>query len=362
MARHEIDGTEHSLGTNWPGGHYLTANVPFFANALTLFAGRRAYARLDKDQRAALRKAAEQTVARAVAHPPPEGALVRRYCDGGRVVAARRDDLVALARAARPVYAGLDREPQTKALIAAIRELKAKTAVPPMAAAPRCAPEASTTHGPEVPVSTLNGTYRQRLTKAGAVAAGLPDDPDIGHVNQITLRDGKWIRGPAGAAGRSGAGGTYEIRGDRIIFDWPAQRTGSRSPSSAAPAAISTSSPSCRWIAATASTGPAGSGGASAHRWATSLDAKLSARDRRTAARRAHACRLPAGCRHAASRRAPRAGRPARAGPCRLRLVPLFQGGAACNRSHGNRDASGVASGLCARERRARLAAGTVAR
>ena len=40
MARHAIDGTERSLGSAWPGGRYLTANITFFPKALTLFAGR----------------------------------------------------------------------------------------------------------------------------------------------------------------------------------------------------------------------------------------------------------------------------------------------------------------------------------
>ena len=45
IARGEIDGTEHWLGGTWPGGHYLTANVSFFARALTLSpAGARASA------------------------------------------------------------------------------------------------------------------------------------------------------------------------------------------------------------------------------------------------------------------------------------------------------------------------------
>ena len=229
MAGGEIDGTEHSLGGTWPGGHYLTANIAFFARAFTLFAGRSAYDRLDDDQRAAVRKAASQTVARVVAHPPPESALVRRYCEGGRVVSASRDDLAALTRAAQPVYGELERAAHTRALIDAIRELKAKTPVAPMAAPPfDCAHEPPPTHGREVSRSTLNGTYRQRLTKAGAVAAGVPDDPDIGHVNQITLRDGKWLRAKVGAPDAGGAhrgSGRYKIIGNRIVFAWPAEAT-----------------------------------------------------------------------------------------------------------------------------------------
>jgi hypothetical protein len=74
--------------------------------------------------------------------------------------------------------------------------------------------KAPTARNRAVSPSTLNGTYHHRLTKAGAVAAGVPDDPDIGKVQIETLRDGKWLGGPT--AGR--ATGTYEVVGDRIVF------------------------------------------------------------------------------------------------------------------------------------------------
>ena len=214
IARGELDGTEHSLGGTWLGGHYLSANITFFAKGDTLFAGRGAFKRLNDDQRAAIRNAARQTVAHTAAHPPPESELVRRYCDGGRVVTASRDDLAALTRAAQPVYAELERDEHTRALIAAIRELKATTPVAPMAAAPDCAHETPPAPGPRVSASTLNGTYRWRLTKAGAIAAEDPDDPDIGKVMTMTLRDRTWLSG-------GDATGTYQIVGNRIAFDWP---------------------------------------------------------------------------------------------------------------------------------------------
>jgi hypothetical protein len=139
---------------------------------------------------------------------------VRRYCDIGRVVTASRADLTAIMRAARPVYSDLERDPQTRALIAAIRELKATTPVAPAAAPPDCAHETPTVQGRRLSPSTLNGTYRWRLTKAGAVASRLPNDPDIGKVMTVTLRDGKWWGG-------RDANGTYEIVGTRIVFDFP---------------------------------------------------------------------------------------------------------------------------------------------
>jgi hypothetical protein len=221
MARNELDGAEHSLGSPWPGGQYLTANVTFFAKADTLFANPSAFKRLTDDQRTEIRDAARETVAHVAARPPPEDELIRRYCDGGRVVTASPDDLAALARAAQPVYAELERDPRTRALIAAIRELKGATPTPP-AAAVRCAPQAEDAHGRRISPSTLNGTYRWRLTRAAAIASGNPDDPDVGNISQMTLRDGRWLSGQAGRREPNGSyPGTYEIVGNRISFTSP---------------------------------------------------------------------------------------------------------------------------------------------
>jgi TRAP-type C4-dicarboxylate transport system substrate-binding protein len=223
MASGKIDGTEYSLGNGWPGGRFLTANVTFFANADTVFAGDGAYRQLDERQREAIRRAPRQTVAYAVAHPPREEALVRRHCDYGPVVSASHEDLAGLIQAARPVYAELEAEAQTRALIAAIRRLKGTT--PPAQTAIRdCAYATPTSQGREVPPATLNGTYRWRLTKAGAIAAGArPDDEGIGSVGQMTLSDGRWLMEPAGTRSDPSAGdiGSYGIVGNRITFDWP---------------------------------------------------------------------------------------------------------------------------------------------
>lgn len=221
VADGDIDGAEASLGTNSgeEGETFLAANVVLFAKALTLFADRDAFGRLDGEQRAAVREAAEQTVAHVRAHPVSERALMRQFCEGGREVAAvtaTPGELTALARAAEPVYAELERDPGTKASIEAIRELKAATPPAPAAAGPRgCGREAAPTQGPELSPSALNGTYRWQLTKAGAVASGVPGDPDIGMVVEMTLNDGKWHGGDSS--------GTYKIVGQRIVFDWPAE-------------------------------------------------------------------------------------------------------------------------------------------
>jgi TRAP-type C4-dicarboxylate transport system substrate-binding protein len=227
LAKGEIDGSEVSLGTNsaQEGENFLTWNVVLFPKALTLFAGRSAYERLDDDQRAIISKAARQTAAYAAAHPLSESALMRNFCGGGRpvtAVAASRGELAALRQAAQPVYTELERDPRTRALIAAIRALKARTPAGTPAHAPRgCAHEAPVTQGRALSPSTVNGTYRWRLTEAGARSVGAkPDDEDIGSIVTMTLRDGGWQLGDD-----KFYSGRYSIRRDRLIFDWPGAGT-----------------------------------------------------------------------------------------------------------------------------------------
>ena len=227
LVKRQMDGSEVSLGSNSAseGENHLTANLPLFPKALTLFADRAAYARLGDDQRAIIGKAGVQTAAQAAAHPPSESALMRGFCGGGRaasIVNARPADAAALTRAARPVYDEIERDPVSKALIADIRALKASTPKGPTEVAAReCAAKAPSTPGRALASDALNGTYRWRLTQAGATAAGIPDDPDIGDVVTVTMRNGKWLGGESVEAG--GATGTYKIVGKRLVFTWPAE-------------------------------------------------------------------------------------------------------------------------------------------
>ena len=177
VAKGEIDGSEASLGTNSPdeGQVHLTANLPLFPKTLTLFAGDGAYDRLDEDQRKAVREAARLTADYAAAHAPSERALVRDFCREGPpfgAVAASPGDVAALEDAAQPVYTQLERDPDTRATIAAIRALKATSRAAPAAALPvACEAEPSTVSGPERSPSAVNGTYHWRVTEAGGRAA-----------------------------------------------------------------------------------------------------------------------------------------------------------------------------------------------
>jgi TRAP-type C4-dicarboxylate transport system substrate-binding protein len=230
VANGEIDGAEASLGTNSSdeGENHLTVNLPLFPKTLTLFAGDDAYDGLDSGQRQAIREAARQTAAYAAAHPPSERALMRNFCGGvGRTsaVAATPGDLAALERAAQPVYTQLEKDADTKALIAAIRALKTASPGHPVAVPPAaCTQTTRTDSGRKRSPSAVNGTYHWRVTEAGAHAAARAvgaspnsNDDDIGTVGKMTLRDGKWLMGDVDPEDYSG---TYEIVGNRLVFNW----------------------------------------------------------------------------------------------------------------------------------------------
>ena len=224
-----IDGTELSFANAPLVGGIVAANVTFFPKVLTLFAGARAFERLSDEQRNVLRTAVARTLEQLTAHPVDtalafEGVLARQYCHTplGRVVLASERELAALVRATRPVYAELERDLQTKALMRQIRELKASLPpAPPLVVPSSClgAREAARASGKRRSPSILNGTYHWLLTEAAARAFGPPaDDPGSTYpiVFTAVLRDGKW-QFPNDQPPESG---TYTVVGNRVVFNF----------------------------------------------------------------------------------------------------------------------------------------------
>jgi TRAP-type C4-dicarboxylate transport system substrate-binding protein len=223
IARHEIDGDEMpSVG---PPSQWLTANVTLVADVLTVVANEQRFNKLSDEQRRILRTAAARAAKRAddvlTADADSDGKLARRYCARGHVVLASDADLAALEQTFRPVYAQLERDPQVKATIAAIRELKRRTPPDPPPRIPAsCSQAPSITDARERDPSFLNGTYRWRITRAGALKVGADPDGDlVGTIASMTLRDGAWVEEVGGSQDR----GTFKVVGNRIVFDWPAQ-------------------------------------------------------------------------------------------------------------------------------------------
>lgn len=224
LAHARIDGAELSI-INAPIDGILTANVAFFPKVLTLFAGKDAFARLSDEQQHILRVASERTLKHNASFPVRtalafEGVLARQYCHSpGRIVLATEQEQAELARAARPVYRQLERDPQTKAEIARIRAMKASLPPPPRIVVPSSClgPGQHVEPGAQRSPRILNGTYHRLLTTAAARAFGPPaTEPGNSFPLVITavLRDGKWMANSS----QPPDVGTYSIRGNEVVF------------------------------------------------------------------------------------------------------------------------------------------------
>src|SRR4051812_4677007 len=218
QGRHEIDGQE--MPSFARPNVWLTPNVTFSADALTVIANEKRFARLSDEQQGILRSAAQRAARRAagVIAQNSDAKLARAHCARGRVVLAGPADLAALERAPRRVYAQLERDPQVRSTIAAIRALGRRT--PPDSAPDipaSCSRPPKVTRARERDPRFLDGTYRWRITRAGARKVGAdPDDPVLEKIASMTLRNGGWAL-EVGDGGRDR--GTFKVIGNRIAFD-----------------------------------------------------------------------------------------------------------------------------------------------
>jgi TRAP-type C4-dicarboxylate transport system substrate-binding protein len=196
---------------------YVTANVTLWPQMDVLFANPNRLARLTGQQRGWLQQAAQEAAGRVAALADRDAQSLKTTCrSGARFATASPADLAALRKAFAPVYASLERDPQTKAFIEQIQALKGSTS----AEAPLAIPAGCTGKASGQPASTgtvpadLNGVYRYTITKNDAIAAGAGDDPDYPATNTVWLKDGSF-------RATGGLRATYSVTGDRITFDIP---------------------------------------------------------------------------------------------------------------------------------------------
>ena len=205
-----------------PRAPYVTANVILWPQLDVLLANPGRLAKLTGQQRGWLQQAAQAAADRSAAlaeHANRDAQALNNACQSGaRLATASPADLAALRTAFAPVYASLERDPQTKAFIERIQALKRSAP----AGAPLAIPAGCTGKAPQQPAARagtvpadLNGTYRYLLTKEDARKVGDPEVDQFPHVNTVKLRDGK-VEG-----GCFGQGATYSVTGDQITFDTP---------------------------------------------------------------------------------------------------------------------------------------------
>ena len=171
-----------ALGST-PRPGIATGNLVLYPKILTLVVNGPFWAGLDDAQREVLRTAAAATRAWAIANVTPEVEAAAAYCaDGGSVVLTDQAAIEAFRAAEAPVYAQLETDPTTKALIAAIRAITPAGAAGPAACEP---PEGSATAPPAsaAPAAELPDAFELVATFDTAsseldVPAGLAVGPD----------------------------------------------------------------------------------------------------------------------------------------------------------------------------------------
>ena len=220
VSRGHIDGAELPTSRVY-GAWTVTANVSFFGKANTVVANAAALEELTEEQRNVLRTAAKQTMERVVENPPSERAFAKHFCAVGRIALATPAQVAELRRAVRPVYDQLTADPATRSLIARIRTMKRNSSAPPPPEPVACGhagPPETTTQEARSP-ERFDGTYRWKLTLEGARRVGAhPEDPDINSIVTMTLDGGRWLLGTD-----AHYSGTFEVRGHRLVFDWPSE-------------------------------------------------------------------------------------------------------------------------------------------
>lgn len=134
----EYQAAESGLrqGASLTGTPTATGNVVFFAKFQVLFANGAAFEKLSEAQRTIVRNAAAATQKKAITEHPSDVDAAKAWCaDGGSIVLASNTQVAAFVAAAQPVFDQIEQDPGSAELIAAIRELKAKTEPSPGAEA-----------------------------------------------------------------------------------------------------------------------------------------------------------------------------------------------------------------------------------
>ena len=209
-----FDGAELDLKTIAdaeydPRAKEITANVVLWPRPQTVFANRAAFARLSRSQREILRRAGREAIG-------PEAARIEaEQKDALSVICSRSPDVLATASATelaamrtalRPVYAELERDPQTKQLIAAIRKLRGSGAAGEPE--PHCPGTTDT--------AALEGRWQSTVSREEMRARGATAEEAATYSGsgELELNAGRWVfRGE-----HATVTGTYRVDGDHVVM------------------------------------------------------------------------------------------------------------------------------------------------
>jgi TRAP-type C4-dicarboxylate transport system substrate-binding protein len=205
---------------------YITANVNLWPRTLALFANPGRLAKLSASQRRLVYQEAADAAVHSTGLVQNEDPAVSDICQaGGRFADASATDLQALRRSFAPVYADLETDPQTKAMIGQITALKRSTPAGPALTIPA----GCTGRAPRQPASgtavtsELNATYRWTMTARDRTTTTPDVNSEMKYPSTFTatLRDGRWTMRHSGAEVMTdNPGDTYSVQGNGIKFHW----------------------------------------------------------------------------------------------------------------------------------------------
>jgi TRAP-type C4-dicarboxylate transport system substrate-binding protein len=203
------------------GHSSVTANVAFWPRVFSVVGNREVLAKLTSAQREILREAARQALAPAIERLRLEdsseaGLLCRR--ERLAFVEATASQLAGLRAAVRPVYAKLEQNPETHALITRIREMKRRpSSLEPALRCPRSLPH-------QTAATPLDGTWEMTAGLVQVVAAThIPRDDariDVGRY-RLVLRRGRVSASVLYSDATSHNTGVFTVRGDTVELRFP---------------------------------------------------------------------------------------------------------------------------------------------
>jgi TRAP-type transport system periplasmic protein len=225
-----LDGLDLDLGEIKVNGYdqqatALTASVTLWPRPVTVVINGKVFESLTAAQQDALRQAGTAAVARQLdflrgLNDEDRDLLCRR---GLRFVRASGRDLAGLRRAVQPVYAQLERNPETRSFLRRIQAMKRAIAAPPDD--PACAPSASATSAADQQATALDGVYRTSFTRKELANSSLLMDPaEINDQNwgeiTLTLDRGRVTIELRNELASAKSSGTFTVHGDAVVFTY----------------------------------------------------------------------------------------------------------------------------------------------
>jgi TRAP-type C4-dicarboxylate transport system substrate-binding protein len=198
-------------------GRYLTTNIVLWPRTLVIFTSRQTLARLTPAQQHALRAAAAADLdaeSKVIASLERWGTATE--CSRRRplrFVAASSADLAAMRLAVQPVYERLERNPETRRVIAQIEQMRRQVGAP-VSVAPRCAKGGPTSIA--AAATPVDGAYKVTVQPAELPAAARV--PEQYGVWQIVLDRGLFRLSEDSDRADWAGDGRFRVSGDTMTW------------------------------------------------------------------------------------------------------------------------------------------------